>query len=78
MIKLKHWYKSFTVWLGGVMIVISQIPPEMIEILHPDVKDWIQTLLGAALIYTRIFGTNQAVTVKAAMRPVAEDKVISN
>lgn len=75
-VKLKSWWKSFTVWLGAIVIAVSQIPPEVINYFHPDLRDWAYSALGAAIIAVRLFGTNQAVTAVAANRPVAEDKVV--
>ena len=74
-VKLKAWWKSFTVWLGALMIAVSQIPPEVINYIHPDLRDWAFSVIGAAVIFVRLFGTNQAVTMMAARRPVAEDTV---
>lgn len=75
MITIKAWWKSLTVWLGGIVIVVSQIPPEVLGMLHPDVQQWAYTVAGVAIIYTRLRGTNQAVTLAAAMRPVTADKL---
>jgi len=73
-VKLKAWWKSFTVWLGALIIAVSQIPPEVINYFHPDLRDWAYSAIGAAIIWIRLFGTNQAVTMVAAKRPVADDK----
>lgn len=75
-LKIKNWWKSITVWLGGILIAVSQIPPDMVNLLHPDARDWAYTLIGVALIWDRLFNTRQAVTVTAAMKPVAADKIV--
>lgn len=74
--KLKSWWKSFTVWLGVMIIAVSQVPVEVVAFIHPDLRDWAYTVLGLAIIVTRIFGTNQAVTSVAAHRPVTADKYV--
>jgi len=74
-IRLKAWWKSFTIWIGGVIVVISQIPPDVLAMLHPDVQRWAYTLAGVAIIYMRFRTTNQAVTLAAAMKPVATDSL---
>ena len=74
-VKIKAWYKSLTVWISSLIIAIAQIPMETIALIHPDAREWAYTVLAAALIYDRLFNTNQAVTLKAALKPVAADRV---
>lgn len=76
MIKIKAWWKSVTVWLAGLLVAISQVPPSIVEMLHPDARDWAYTVIGLALLWDRLFNTNQAITLKAAQKPVAADRVI--
>jgi hypothetical protein len=73
-LKIKHWWKSFTIWLGAFIVGLSQIPPEMIAMIHPNAREWAYSVVGVALIYTRLFGTRQAVTYTAAQKPVIDDK----
>lgn len=76
-LKIKAWWKSVTIWLGGILIAISQIPPEMVNLLHPSARDWAYTMIGVALIWDRLFNTNQAVTVKAALKPTTADRIVT-
>lgn len=74
LIRLKAWWKSVTIWVGGVIVVISQIPPDVLAMLHPDLQTWAYTVAGLSIIYMRFRTTNQAVTLAAAQKPVASDR----
>lgn len=79
-LKIKSWWRSLTIWLAGAALALeglsAVLPMVSMEAIDPSVRQWLHTLILLAIIYTRLFGTRQAVTVKAAMRPVVADKVV--
>lgn len=78
-LRIKSWWKSMTLWLATTLVAISQLGPMLPmlgEYLDPTVQRWIGTAIGAAIIWDRLFRTNQAVTAMAARRPVATDKAV--
>ena len=78
-LKIKSWWKSVTVWLATTLIAITQLAPMLpmlSEYMDPMVMRWIATAIGLAIIWDRLFRTNQAVTAVAARRPVMADKVV--
>lgn len=75
-LRIKAWWKSATIWLAGLVVAVSQVPADVIAMLHPDLRDWAYTALGLAILWDRLFNTNQAVTVRAAEKPVTSDKTV--
>lgn len=79
-LRIKAWWKSATIWLGGLVIAIANLGDALPAIgvhMDPWIYQILGTLVGLAIIYTRLFGTNQAVTIKAAMKPVTTDQLVS-
>ncbi len=78
-LKIKSWWKSGTLWLATTLVAVSQLGPllpVLSEFMDPTIQRWLGTVIGLAIIWDRLFRTNQAVTVSAARRPVATDKVV--
>lgn len=79
-LRIKAWWRSATVWLGGAVIVLANMAdvlPILDTTLHPILSRIINSAVGVAIIYLRLFSTNQAVTVSAAMKPVSSDKIVT-
>jgi len=79
-IKLKSWWKSWIVRLAGFMTVIEGLNVVLMTVdttgIDPTIMGVLRLVILGAIIYNRIFGVSQSLTVTAAMKPVAEDKVI--
>lgn len=79
-IKLKHWWRSWIVRLAGFMTFLEGLNVILIEVdttgIDPVIMGTLRLVILVAIIYNRIFGVRQAITLTAAMKPVATDKVI--
>lgn len=79
-IKLKSWWKSFTIWANTALIALAAFWDALPIFGSFDDSDnlvrWVIGVIAAAMVYTRVFRTNQAITEVAADKPVVADKVI--
>jgi hypothetical protein len=78
--KLKAWYKSATVWLGAMVVILANaadLLPMLTSLqVDPTITRIIGSLVGLAIVFVRFRGTNQAITAAAAAKPVAEDRKV--
>jgi hypothetical protein len=78
--KLKAWYKSATVWLGALVVVLANAADLLPMLTALQVDPFIIRILGSAvglaIVFVRFRGTNQAITETAAAKPVADDRTV--
>ena len=73
-LRIKTWWSSVIIWLQGMVVAVAALGDMLpfVSQYMPDspVLRWLVGAIAVATIYLRLFQTNQAVTVSAAIKPV--------